>query len=761
MGGRGFVRVVGAREKNLRNVSVDIPKGAINVFTGVSGSGKSSLVFDTVAVESQRQLNETYPAFVRSRLPHHGQPDFDAIENLPVAIIIDQKRIGGNARSTVGTITDVNSFLRLLFSRVGKPFVGYSDVFSFNNPSGMCPECQGIGKVDAVDVGALLDRDKSLSGGAILFPTFRPGDWRWKRYALSGFFDNDKPIRDYSPEELDLLLYEKGRKVPAENPDWPKTALYEGVVPRIEKAFLRRDTEERRRRADAIAGIVKRSPCPSCGGARLNANALSCRIGGRNIADCAAMPIGELAAFLGAIDDPVAAAIVPALVSRLRHLEEIGLGYLTLDRETSTLSGGESQRIKMVRQLGSSLADLLYIFDEPSIGLHPHDVERVNALLRELRDKGNTVLVVEHDPDVIAVADHVFDLGPRAGREGGRIVYDGDLKGLMRSPSLTGRCLRTRGGLKPATRTPSGWLPLRDVSLHNLRDVGVDVPSGVLAVVTGVAGSGKSSLMRQAFLEAYPGAVAVDQRAPHAQRRSNVATFAGFFDGVRTLFARANKVDAALFSHNSRGGCPTCGGRGEVTTELAFMDPVVLKCETCGGGRYNPEALSHAWNGATIADVLEMTVDEAAAFFAGRDFEAELRRLSEVGVGYLSLGQPLTTLSGGEVQRVKLAARLENRGEIFILDEPTTGLHMADVDVLAAALDRIVDGGNTVVVIEHNLDLVRRADWIIDLGPGAGADGGTIVYSGEPRGILDVGASLTGRHLKAWLSGSTGKAAEP
>ncbi|NGZ75315.1 ATP-binding cassette domain-containing protein [Saccharibacillus alkalitolerans] len=743
-----YIRLIGAREKNLKNVDVQIPKNKITVFTGVSGSGKSSLVFDTIAAESQRQLNETYSSFIRHRLPHYGQPKADAIENLSVAIIIDQKRIGGSARSTVGTITDIHALLRLLFSRNGEPFVGYSDVFSFNNPQGMCPECEGLGRVDRIDVGRLLDPERSLNEGAVLFPTFEPGGWRLKRYVHSGLFDNDKKLKDYTEREMELLLHENGLKLSSPDPEWPKTSLYEGLIPRIERSFLQKEEGERAKYKREIARIVGREICPACGGARLSKHVLTCTIGGMNIADCCAMPVSDLAAFIGGIDHRAAETMVDAIVGRLEHLTSIGLGYLSLDRETSTLSGGESQRIKMVRQLGSSLTGLLYIFDEPSIGLHPRDLERVNTLMRMLRDKGNTVLIVEHDPDVIEIADHAIEMGPEAGAAGGRIVYQGSLEGLKASDTRTGRAYRSRTPIKRQPRTPSGRLSIRNANLHNLKNVSVDIPRGVLTVVTGVAGSGKSTLINRVLPRSYPDIRLIDQKPIHASKRSNIATHSGIFDDIRELFAEANGVKASLFSFNSAGACPACKGLGITYTDLAFMDPVASVCERCGGRRFTEEVLAYAWNGKNISDVLAMTVDEALDFFRGHPLAAVLRNLHEAGVGYIALGQPLNTLSGGELQRVKLAPELDRGGGVYVLDEPTTGLHMSDVARLIAVLNRMVDAGGTVIVIEHNLDVVGQADWVIDLGPSAGREGGEILYSGEVRGLMKCERSDTGRYLK-------------
>jgi len=749
--GHEYIRIAGARDKNLKNIDVSVPKKRITVFTGVSGSGKSTLVFGTIAAESQRQLNETYSSFARHRLPHYGQPNADAIANLPVAIVISQKRIGGNSRSTVGTITDIYSLLRLLFSRIGKPFAGEAEVFSFNNPKGMCPKCEGLGTAKDIDIDQLIDRDKSLNEGAIRFPTFSPGDFRWKRYVCTGLFDNDKKLKDFTEEEWDTLLYKSGFKPPHPTEGWPPTSTYEGVVPRIVRSFLSKDSRDAELYKEDIERVVRRGTCPACGGARLNAEVLKCRIQGKNIADCTAMQVSGLLDFVESIHDPMASTIVEALRFRLRQMLSVGLGYLTLGRETATLSGGESQRIKMVRQLGSSLTDLAYIFDEPSIGLHPHDVHNINELLKQLRDKGNTVIIVEHDPDVIRIADHVIDMGPKAGIHGGNVVYEGDFEGLLASETLTGKYLKEKPALKKEPRCPAGWLSIQGANLHNLKNVSVQIPKGVMTVVTGVAGSGKSTLINQALPRYAPDAVYVNQDAVHASSRSNIATFTGMFDLIRPLFAKRNHAAVSLFSFNSRGACPECKGTGIVTTDLAFMDSIETVCEVCGGHRFKNEVLSYTLDGKNISDVLRMTVEEAGAFFAEPEILAILARLRDAGAAYLTLGQPLDTLSGGELQRIKLAKEMVGPGGMVVLDEPSTGLHMSDIRQLMRMLDRLTEQGSTVVVIEHHLDLICRADWIIDLGPGAGQDGGEIVFSGKPGEIMACEASVTGRYLKKYL----------
>lgn len=742
------IYVIGAREKNLKGIHVTIPKKQITVFAGVSGSGKSALVFDTIAAESQRQMNEGYSSFVRNRLPHYGQPEVDAIEHLPAAIVMNQKRIGGNARSTVGTVTDIYALLRLLFSRFGSPFVGYSDVFSFNNPQGMCPDCEGLGKAKTVNVDRLIDREKSLNEGAILFPTFMPGDFRWKRYVCTGLFDNDKKLKDYTDDEMDMLLYQTGFKPPHPTREWPSTSLYEGVVPRIKRTFLDKDSKSAVRHKEAIDRIVTEDVCPSCRGGRLNSLILSCKINGKSIADCAAMQISELIGFIRAIREPEAQTITEAIVKRLAHMLEIGLGYLSLNRETPSLSGGESQRIKMVRQLGSSLSDLLYIFDEPSIGLHPHDVNTINRLLQQLRDKGNTVLIVEHDPDVIRIADHIVEMGPHAGTSGGNIVFEGSLHRMMSAGTLTAEYLNRKPAFKREVRQPDGWLAIKHAALNNLKDISVQIPTGVMTVVTGVAGSGKSTLIRQVLPRYCPEAIFIDQGAIGASNRSNLATYTDIFDAIRNLFSKENGVNASLFSFNSQGACPHCKGLGTIYADFAFMDTVASICEACRGMRYTEQVLSYRLRGKNIGDVLAMTVEEAFGYFHEKEIVTPLKRLQEVGVGYLSLGQPLSTLSGGELQRIKLAAELEGSGTLYVLDEPTTGLHMSDVDLLIRLLNRLVDRGCTVVVIEHNLQVICQADWMIDLGPGAGEEGGEVIFQGTPEESIDCSASVTGKYLK-------------
>ena len=742
---REHIEVVGAQENNLRNVSLNIPKHQLTVFTGVSGSGKSSLVFDTVAAEAQRQLNETFTAFVQGFLPHYGQPDVERIDNLNAPIVINQQRVGGGSRSTVGTYTDIAAVLRLLFSRGGTPSAGPAFAYSFNTPQGMCPECEGIGRTVQLDLDAFLDRSKSLNDGAILHPDFKVGNWMWKLYSLSGLFDNDKPIEHYTAQELDALL--NGADIKVSFGEFGSN--YEGLVERFNRSYIRKDTAamSERNRAVFERFVITRT-CPLCDGARLNQAALATRINGVNIAEAANMEATVLHAFLGEIDVPVVAPVAAKLRERVSHLVEIGLGYLSLDRETATLSGGESQRIKLIRHLGNSLTDMLYILDEPSVGLHARDVARLNGLLKRLRDKGNTVLVVEHDPDVIAIADHVVDMGPGAGMHGGEVVFAGTVDDLRRSDTLTGRFLSQALPIKAATRTPRGSMTIRNATLHNLKDVTVEIPTGVLTVVTGVAGSGKSSLINEIFLSQHPDAIAIDQSRVGANSRSAPATYTGIMDDIRKAFAKANGVKPALFSFNSEGACPNCNGLGVVYTDLAFMEGFKTPCEICEGRRFKAEVLAYQLRGASISDVLEMTSEEALAFFTEPKVRKVVQAMNDVGLGYLKLGQPLSTLSGGEGQRLKLATELHKQGSIYVMDEPTTGLHLSDIGLLMGIIDRLVDHGNTVVVIEHHLDVIRQADWIIDLGPEGGHAGGEVLFSGPPNELRQCERSLTAQYIQ-------------
>ncbi|WP_308188190.1 excinuclease ABC subunit UvrA [Streptomyces sp. DH7] len=750
------IEVTGTRENNLKNVSVRIPKRCLTVFTGVSGSGKSSLVFDTVAAEAQRQLNETFTAFVRNFLPDHGRPEMDSIENISAAVVIDQKRLGGNPRSTVGTVTDINPLLRLLFSRAGDPSGLPPGAFSFNDPRGMCPTCEGLGTVVRLDLDAFLDRSLSLRQGALLHPDFSTDSWYWLSYVESGLVDPDKPLAEFTPEEWQRLLHgelpHKLRLV------WQGNTLnvtYEGLADRFTRVYIKKeDMSERSRRV--FLRYVRSEPCQDCEGTRLAPAARDCRIAGYHIADLSAMEADRLAAVLAGLDLPQVKPVLDDLVARLVHLVEIGLGYLSLDRETRTLSGGESQRIKMVRHLSSNLTEMMYVFDEPSVGLHPRDVHRLKDLLVALRDKGNTVLVVEHDPDVMAVADHVVDMGPKAGALGGEIVFEGTFADLARADTLTGTYLRRRLPLRTEPRRPTGTLSVGGARSHNLKDVTVDFPTGVLTVVTGVAGSGKSSLVNDEFLSRHPDAIVIDQSPVAGGRRSNTATYTGLLDAIRKLFATANGVSASLFSANPKGACQNCQGLGVLYTDLAFMAELKSVCEGCEGRRYSRDVLGHRLRGRSISDVLDMTAAEAAEFFDEPKPRRILRALNEVGLDYVRLGQPLSSLSGGECQRLKLASDLHRVGSVYVMDEPTTGLRMSDTHRLLGIVERLVDQANTVIVIEHNLDVIRSADWIIDLGPEGGSGGGHVLFQGTPADLLKAPGSYTAEYLARDLADAHG-----
>jgi len=774
------IRVHGARQNNLKDVNVEIPKRRLTVFTGVSGSGKSSLVFDTIAAESQRLINETYSSFVQGFMPTLARPEVDVLEGLTTAIIVDQRRMGSDPRSTVGTATDATAMLRILFSRLGQPHIGSPKAFSFNVASisgagavkferggktvkerrsfsiigGMCPRCEGRGAVSDIDLAQLYDDSKSLSEGAITAPGYTGGGWNTRLYRESGFVDPDKPIRKYTKKELhDFLYHEPVRKKIA-----GINMTYEGLVPRIQKSMLSKDKEGMQPHIrEFVDRAVTFAVCPECGGTRLTELARSSRIKGINIADACAMQISDLAGWINGLDEPSVAPLLTTLGQTLSSFAEIGLGYLSLDRPSGTLSGGEAQRTKMIRQLGSSLTDVTYVFDEPTIGLHPHDVQRMNDLLLRLRDKGNTVLVVEHKPELIAIADHVVDLGPRAGTEGGEVVFEGDVEGLRGSSTLTGRHLDDRAALKDPVRTPSGALQVRGATEHNLRDVDVDIPLGALVVITGVAGSGKSSLV-QGSIAGRDGVVTIDQAAIRGSRRSNPATYTGLLDPIRTAFAKANGVKPALFSANSEGACPNCNGAGVIYTDLAMMAGVATTCEECEGKRFDASVLEYRLGGRDISEVLAMPVTQAREFFGAGEAHtpaarAILDRLADVGLGYLSLGQPLTTLSGGERQRLKLATHMGEKGGVYVLDEPTAGLHLADVEQLLGLLDRLVDSGKSVIIIEHHQAVMAHADWIIDLGPGAGHDGGRVVFEGAPADLVAARSTLTGQHLAAYVGG--------
>ena len=745
----GFITIRGARENNLKDVTLQIPKRKLTIFTGVSGSGKSSIVFDTLATEAQRQLYENFSLFIRNFLPKYPQPDADAIENLNMAVIVDQKRLGGGSHSTVGTATDIYGVLRLLFSRVGEPSAGGAIAYSFNDPRGACPDCGGLGKKVGVVSDDFLDMNKSLNEGAVQVPFF--GEWEAQAYTLSGFFDNDKKLAKFTKAEMDLLLHGKDRKFKAKFGGKDINLTYAGIIERIERSYIRRDIKTLSERTQkAVMPYLKPRECPTCKGARLSPAALASKIDGHNIAAMSSMEIGELLEVVRAIKAPKAAPIVKALVERLQNVVDIGLPYLSLDRETDTLSGGESQRVRMVKHLGSSLVDVMYIFDEPSVGLHPRDVHRLNELLGRLRDKGNTVIVVEHDPAVIEAADHIVDVGPGAGSGGGKIVFEGSYEKLLASGTLTGRHLKQALPIKEHVRKPSGKLRIKNARANNLKNITVDIPKGVLTAVTGVAGSGKSTLINDVFLAQHADSIVIDQSAVGTSTRSNPATYTGVMDDLRKAFATANKVDAGLFSFNSKGACEACNGSGVVYTDLAFLDAFKSPCEVCQGRRFKDEVLAYELDGKSISDVLAMTVAEAVKSFSKRkEIVRKLQAMHDVGLAYLTLGQPLSTLSGGECQRIKLASELHKDGSIYVMDEPTTGLHMSDITHLLAIIDRLVDGGNTVIVIEHNLDVIRSADWIIDLGPEGGTKGGEVVFEGTPLELSKVKNSLTGRYLRA------------
>jgi excinuclease UvrABC ATPase subunit len=776
-----LIRVHGARVNNLKDVSIEIPKRRLTVFTGVSGSGKSSLVFGTIAAESQRLINETYSAFVQGFMPTLARPEVDVLEGLTTAIIVDQERMGANPRSTVGTATDANAMLRILFSRIGNPQVGPPTAFSFNVPTrkasgvmstekasgrvekavvqnqvylgGMCARCEGMGAVSDFDLTALYDEEKSLADGALTIPGYSMDGWYGRIFSGAGF-DMDKPINKFTKKELNDLLYKEPTKIKVEGVN----LTFEGVIPRIQKSILSKDVEAMQPHIRAFVDrAITFQTCPECDGTRLSAEARSSKIKGKSIADLCTMQISDLADWVGDLKEPGVAPLLAGLHHLLESFTEIGLGYLSLDRPAGTLSGGEAQRTKMIRHLGSSLTDVTYVFDEPTIGLHPHDIERMNQLLLQLRDKGNTVLVVEHKPETIAIADHIVDLGPGAGAGGGTVCFEGSLEGLRKSDTTTGHHLDDRAKVKASVRASTGALEIRGASTHNLKDVDVDIPLGVLAVITGVAGSGKSSLIHGS-VDGRDGVVVIDQAAIKGSRRSNPATYTGLLEPIRKAFAKSNGVKPALFSSNSEGGCPGCNGAGVIYTELGVMATVESTCEECNGKRFQASVLEYTFGGQNIAEVLAMSVAQAEAFFG--DGEAAtpaahkiLERLADVGLGYLTLGQPLTTLSGGERQRIKLATQMADKGDVYVLDEPTTGLHLADVENLLGLLDRLVESGKSVIVIEHHQAVMAHADWIIDLGPGAGHDGGRIVFEGTPADLVADGSTLTGQHLAAYVKG--------
>jgi excinuclease UvrABC ATPase subunit len=745
-----YIEIRGARENNLKDVSLRIPKRKITIFTGVSGSGKSSIVFDTIATEAQRLLNENFSMFVRNFLPRYAQPEADSIENLSMPIVVDQNRLGGGSHSTMGTITDIYTALRLLFSRYGQPQIGSSNLFSFNDPQGMCPECNGIGQKIGVNMKVFVDKSKSLNEGAFLFPEYAVDSWDWTLMKQSGLFDFDKKLSDYTDEEMHKLLHMEPYKIETKMGGKTIKITFEGILDRFSRKYILRDLKTMSERTQkAVEPYLIYGPCPLCKGARLSQAALSSKINGHNIAELAAMEVGDLINVLREIDDPVAAPMVNTLVERIQHLIDIGLEYLSLNRETDTLSGGESQRVKIVKHLSSSLTDVMYIFDEPSIGLHPRDVHRMNELLQKLRDKGNTVIVVEHDPDVIKVADHVVDVGPHAGSRGGQIMYEGDFGGLLKADTLTGKFMQHSRPIKDSFRAPKGKLSIVDANVNNLHNISIDIPKGVLTVVTGVAGSGKSSLINEAFLSQYPDSIVIDQSAVGANTRSNPATYTGIMDDVRKAFATKNKVSPSLFSFNSKGACENCQGLGVIYTDLGFMAGAKSPCEVCGGKRFKDEVLAYKLNGKSITDVLGMSVRQALEYFEIKEVVRKLQAMSDVGLDYLGLGQPLSTLSGGECQRIKLASELHKKGSVYVMDEPTTGLHMSDISQLLTIMNRLVDTGNTVIVIEHNLDVIKNADWIIDMGPEGGSRGGRVMFEGTPAQLLNVKESYTSAYLHA------------
>jgi excinuclease UvrABC ATPase subunit len=744
-----YIEIRGARENNLKNVSLKIPKRKITIFTGVSGSGKSSIVFDTVATEAQRQMNENFSMFIRTFLPRYSQPDADAIENLSMPIVVDQKRLGGGSHSTMGTITDIYSVLRRLYSYVGKPYVGHSNVFSFNDQRGMCPNCNGLGRKMGVDLDLFLDKSKSLNEGAILFGEYAVDSWGWNLLGQSKLFDMDKKLSKFSEKEMDLLLYSKPFKVKTKVGGKDFNLTQEGIISKFIAKYITRDVKTMSERTQkAVQPYITMAPCNVCKGARLSQEVLKCKINGYNIADLAAMEVGQLIGVIKAMKEPTAAPILKTLIQRLQYLVDIGLEYLTLNRETDTLSGGESQRVKIVKHLSSSLVDVMYVFDEPSVGLHPRDVHRLNELLQQLRDRGNTVLVVEHDPDVIKVADHIVDVGPHAGSQGGRVVYEGPFKNLLSADTLTGRYMKQSVSIKSDFRSPSGKLPIRNAKANNLQNVSVDIPKGVLTVITGVAGSGKSSLIHQTFLRQHPDSIVIDQSPVGISSRSNPGTYTGIMDDVRKAFATANKVSPSLFSFNSEGACENCQGLGVIYTELAALGEVKSPCEICEGKRFKDEVLAYKLNGKSINDVLEMTVKQALEYFTIEKVTSKLQAMSDVGLDYLTLGQPLSTLSGGECQRIKLASELHKKGSIYVLDEPTTGLHMSDISHLLEIMNRLVDAGNTVIVIEHNTSVIKNADWIIDMGPEGGSKGGEVMFEGTPKQLLTAKNSLTSEYIR-------------
>ncbi|MCG2111777.1 excinuclease ABC subunit UvrA [Staphylococcus epidermidis] len=747
------IKIIGASQNNLKNIDVNVPKHLITVFTGRSGSGKSSLVFNTIAAESEQLLNESYSSYIQFHLNQQPKPKVKEIKNLPVAMTISQKRFNGNSRSTVGTVSDIYASVRLLWSRVGEPFVGYSDAFSFNSPNGMCETCEGLGYIEDINLNELLDWDKSLNEGAIDFPSFGPDKERGKAYRDSGLFDNDKKLKDYTKEELDLFLYQEPIKLKNPPEEWRKSAKYVGLIPRFRRIFLGDKEFNKKRYAKHLKNVVENKVCPTCNGQRLNSKILSCKILDKNISDFTQMTVKENLEFLTKLNDPTAKFIIEPLRKQLEALEYIGLSYLTLNRVTTSLSGGEAQRLKLIRHLNSPLSDLIYIIDEPSVGLHPEDISKINEILKSLKEKGNTILIVEHDPDVIKESDYIIDMGPGSGKEGGVVTFEGTYKELLSSDTATGQVLRVNHHLKKEIRKPKDFYQIGPINKNNLFNVKVDIPKQVLTVLTGVAGSGKSSLVKAGFIN-YNNAIFIDQKSVQGSNRSNLLTYLGVFDRIRTFFSKEAGLSKSMFSYNSKGACPNCGGKGYIETELAFMGEFSQPCEVCHGKRYRPEVLNATVNGYSIADFLELTVDDGIRFFDKEsDIKAKLQAISKTGLNYITLGQPLSTLSGGEIQRVKLGQYLneEVNDSIFIFDEPTTGLHETDIPVLMNCFNDLIEQNNTVILIEHNLSIMCEADWIIDVGPGPGLDGGKVQFSGTPMDFVDFKETLTSKHLKRYL----------
>ena len=741
------IKITGARQNNLKNISLEIPKNEITVFTGVSGSGKSSLVFETIGAEAQRQINETQNSFVRNRLTHLGVADVDKIEHLNVPVIINQKRLGGNARSTVGTATDIYASLRLLFSRMGKPFVGYSNVFSFNNPQGMCPVCEGLGYKQTINIEQLTDKNKSLNEGAILFPTFQPGGYRWKRYADSGYFDNDKKLKNYTAEEWNLLMYAAEHKPEKPNKAWGKTMLFKGIIPRLQNDFLKKESKEFITRQTELQKIIISEPCPGCNGKRLNEKILSCKIEGKNIADCCSLPIDELLAFIQSLSSKTFETILNELTKKLENVITIGLQYLSLDRITNTLSGGESQRIKMVKHLGNNLEDLLYIFDEPSIGLHPKDLDNITKIIQQIKDKCNTILIVEHDPDLIKIAGHVVDMGPLSGRKGGEVVFAGNFSELQKSNSKTGKYFSQKKTYNQNPRKAESFFTIKNANLYNLKNISVNIPQNVFTAVTGVAGSGKSTLISKVLPMQSSNVKIIDQSIFSATSKASLLTYLNISDAIRNLFAKENNVSNKLFSRNGEGSCPNCNGLGVEKIDLAFMEDVEEPCEVCHGSGFNPDVLKYRYQKKNIAEVMNLTVEEAQLFFKGNSFTKHFDLLVELGLDYLTLGQRLNSFSGGERQRLKLTKELNDKNNILVLDEPSTGLHPSDTQKLMHVLNLLVERGNTLIVIEHNLDIIAQADWIIDIGIGAGKYGGELIFEGTVSGLLKNKISETAKYL--------------